>query len=431
MDFVSNQQEQIQQMIKLLGIASIEELFDSIPRSLVHPAPDLDDGLSELEVIQKMEKIGLENTYSRFDSYLGAGAYLHHVPALVNAVISRSEFLTAYTPYQPEVSQGMLQAIFEFQSSIASLTGLDAVNASVYDGASACAEAVLMALRIKKEKKSVVLLESVHPLYQAVIKQYLSGMNVPIIPYKKWKNSSCAACLVAQSPNFFGILEEMKNLAHEAHQNEALFIAVGNPLAYALLQPPGECEADIAVGDCQPLGLKLNFGGPYAGYMACRQEFVRQLPGRIVGETVDSKGNRGFVLTLQAREQHIRREKATSNICTNQALSALASLITILWYGPKGLKQLALTNYQRAHYLSSALEKLEGFSIAHPFFNEFTLTCPCSAEEALMHFREADIEPGVPLNRFFPHMDRHLLIAVTELKSLEQLNKFIAVASKL
>ena len=431
MDYVSNQEPQIEEMLKVLGIESVETLFSAIPKSLFHDKPTHDDGLSECELLQLFEKIGKKNTFTEYDSYLGAGAYSHYVPAIVSTITSRSEFLTSYTPYQPEVSQGMLQVIFEFQSTFASITGLDVANASVYDGASACAEALLMALRIQKDKKCVGISDGLNPLYRKVIDQYLSFLDVEILSLEACKGRSDIAAVLVQSPNFFGVIEDMPKLAKEAHASGSLFIACGNPLSYGLLNAPGDYDADIAVGDCQPLGLNLNFGGPYAGYMACKKEYVRQLPGRLVGETLDNKGQRGFVLTLQAREQHIRREKATSNICTNQALAALASLVSSLWYGPVGLKKLAMTNYQRAHYLSSELEKLPGFSVTHPHFNEFTLKLPCKVEHALDHFRKHHIEAGVPLNRFYKEMDRHLLVAVTELKSLEQLQKFIKVAGEI
>ena len=425
MDFVSNSEVQIQEMLESMGITSIEELFHSIPSSLFHSRLTCDDGLSEAEVLQWMENLGAKNSYSMFESYLGAGAYHHYVPALVSAITSRSEFLTSYTPYQAEISQGGLQAIFEFQSAYAALTGLDASNASVYDGASACAEAVLMALRLTK-KRSIALSQGLHPLYRRVVELYLEGLDVEIAPL-----SSSSACLLVQSPNFFGIIEEMPTLALQAHEQGALFIACGNPLSYGLLKCPGDYNADIAVGDCQPLGLPLSYGGPYAGYMTCKKDLIRQLPGRIVGETIDSNGEKGYILTLQAREQHIRREKATSNICTNQALAALSSLITLLWYGPIGLKKLALTNYQRAHYLSQELEKIPGFSIEHPFFNEFTLKVPCVAEEAEKHFRKAGIIPGLQLKKFYPHLSHHLLVSVTELKTMEALKKFISTAKEL
>jgi glycine dehydrogenase subunit 1 len=442
MDFVANQKPQIDEMLRELGIETIDALFAAIPEQLKHAPPQEDDGMSEWEVMQHMEKLAAENNLERA-SYLGAGAYAHHIPAMVSPIISRSEFLTSYTAYQPEASQGMLQTIFEFQSAIAALTAMDVSNASVYDAASACAEAILMALRIQKGKKRVLIADSVHPSYRKAVKLYLEDLEVDCtsLPhdeqgsldretYARLLNSE-TTCVLIQSPNFFGIVENMREWTQSAHAQGALFIACGNPMPYALFESPGEYGADIAVGDCQPLGIPLQFGGPYAGYMACRETHVRQLPGRIVGQTVDAQGERGFVLTLQAREQHIRREKATSNICTNQALAALASLITILWYGPKGLHQLALTNYQRAHYLSSELARLPGFSIWPGHFNEFVLKLPCETAHFLHHLQKANIEPGFPLERFYPQLKNHLLIAVTETKSLEQLNHYVRTAKEL
>ncbi len=348
MDFISNQAPQIKEMLALLGLNHIDELFSAIPADLILPRPLSDDGLSEYEGLCLMKKLADKNTFSNFESYLGAGAYEHHVPAIAAAICGKSEFLTSYTPYQAEASQGMLQAIFEFQSAVCALTGMDAANASVYDGASACAEALLMALRCKPGKNKILIAKSVHPHYRGVVAQYLGchDCQIECIPFNangainedsfdQLIDEKTAAVLI-QSPNFFGVLEKTQSLFDKVKQREALTILCANPLVYGLCLSAAEQGADIAVGDCQPFGIPLQFGGPYAGYMACKQELVRQLPGRIAGETLDRIRRRGFVLTLQAREQHIRREKATSNICTNQALAALASLIAILWYGKEG-----------------------------------------------------------------------------------------------
>ena len=380
MDFVANQKLQIEEMLKEIGASSVEELFEAVPRHLFLPKTTLDDGLSEFEGMRHIEQLAKKNTFSSFTSYLGAGAYEHHVPALVNAICSRSEFLTSYTPYQPEASQGMLQVIFEFQSAISALTGMDAANASLYDGASACAEGVLMALRTKK-KKQVIIGKSLHPHYRQVVDRYLANQEIEIkeAPFLHDGSLDIAATLplindetsaiFLQYPNFFGIIDEIKQIS--AHKKQALLIVCANPLVYGLYASAGELGADIAVGDGQPFGLPLQYGGPYVGYIACKQELIRQLPGRIVGETLDSKGRKGYVLTLQAREQHIRREKATSNICTNQALAALACLVALLWYGKEGIKKLALTNYQRAAYLKSKLPSISQCPllqrICHPF----------------------------------------------------------------
>lgn len=445
MDFISNREAQVQEMLRVIGIASIDELFESIPRKLKLAPPDEDDGLAEYEGMRLMEEIAGKNSFQNFTSYLGAGAYEHHVPALVSAICSKSEFLTSYTPYQPEASQGMLQAIFEFQSAICGLTGLDASNASLYDGATACAEALLMALRHNKERSKVILAHSLHPHYRQVAEQFLSSheTEIDMIPYLpdgsldqqtalRLIDGSTAAILL-QYPNFFGLIDELSAVISKAKSHGVLIILCANPLVYGLYASAAELGVDIAVGDTQPFGLPLQFGGPYAGYLACRQELLRQMPGRIVGETVDLEGQRGFVLTLQAREQHIRREKATSNICTNQALAALASLVAILWYGKEGIRKLALTNYQRTAYLK---ERLTALSIVpmnrnSPFFNEFVVNFGMPIENVLAHFRKQGIEPGIDLGQFYPELKNNLLVAVTEVKSKAMLDHYVHVAETL
>lgn len=445
MDFISNQKPQIEEMLAAIGIQSIEDLFESIPSTLKVKPFAHDDGLSEYEGLRLMEKLASKNTFPSFENYLGAGAYEHHVPALVGAVCSKSEFLTSYTPYQAEASQGMLQIIFEFQSAICALTGMDVANASVYDGASACAEAVLMSLRQNKPRQKLLIAESVHPHYRGVIGQYLRSHDTFIewIPFEKNQQVSLekikqqlddqTAAILIQSPNFFGVIESVKELFALAKQFGVLTILCANPLSYGIYASSNELGADIAVGECQPFGIPLQFGGPYVGYMACRQELVRQLPGRLVGETVDTHGKRGFVLTLQAREQHIRREKATSNICTNQALAALASLVAILWYGKEGLPALALTNYQRASYLREQLSTLPNLkvNVQTPIFNEFVVQFDRPIKEVQSHFRAQGIEPGIELGRYFPSLHDSLLVAVTETKSQTQLDRYVHVAREL
>lgn len=444
MDFISNQDEQNREMLAALGVSGVEELFSSIPAALRMKRPTADDGLSEYEGMRLMEALAAKNTFARWDNYLGAGAYEHHVPALVNAICSKSEFLTSYTPYQPEASQGMLQIIFEFQSAICALTGMDVSNASLYDGASACAEAMLMALRCQKGRAKVLVADSLHPNYRGVLEQYLCSpdLEVSSIPFlengsldfpslERALDSNTAAVLV-QYPNFFGGIDEISEVGKKAKAAGALLVVCANPLVYGLYASAAELNADIAVGDCQPFGLPLQFGGPYVGYIACRQEFLRQLPGRIVGETVDAQGKRGFCLTLQAREQHIRREKATSNICTNQALAALASLVAILWYGKEGVRKLALTNFQRASYLK---EKLSSITLptpfaSRPFLNEFVIKCKPPVLEVQDNFRKHQIEPGLALGRFFPQFADCLLVAVTETKSKAQLDKYLKIAEQ-
>lgn len=440
MNFIANKEQQNREMLAELGVKNVEELLRDIPKDIIQNLPKSDDGLSEYEVLALAEAIAAKNSFPHFDNYIGAGAYEHHVPALVGAICSKSEFLTAYTPYQAEMSQGMLQAIFEFQSVVCSLTGMDVANASVYDGASACAEAVLMALRITPERNKIVVSQALHPHYRAVVEEYVKNHGVeiatsPLLPddrldldaVKQQLDDKTAAILI-QSPNFFGVMEDAAPLFAIAKEKGILSILCANPLAYGIYASAGEVGADIAVGDMQPFGLPLQFGGPYVGYMACREALVRQLPGRLVGETTDAKERRGYVLTLQAREQHIRREKATSNICTNQALAALATLVGVLWYGPEGVRKLAMANFQRASYLRERLGQIPGFKTNdQPIFNEFVLQLSRPASEALAHCRMSQIEAGLDLARYFPERKNQLLVAVTETKSLEKLERFIAV----
>lgn len=445
MDFVSNQEEQRQEMLKAIGVTSIGELFAAVPEKLRCSPPSTDDGISEFEGIQLMEHLGKKNTFPHYENYLGGGAYEHHVPALVGAICGKSEFLTGYTPYQAEVSQGMLQAIFEFQSAICALTGMDVSNASVFDAASACTEATLMAIRTKKGRKKVLVASTLHPHYRQVMEQVLSHQEIalislPFLPNGRLDHQAFQEALdentiavLFQSPNFLGIMENLPSLTPQIKEAGALTILCANPMAYGLYASAGELGADIAIGDTQPFGLPLQYGGPYVGYIACRQELVRQLPGRLVGETVDTQGNRGFVLTLQAREQHIRREKATSNICTNQALAALASLVAICWYGKQGVKELALTNYQRTAYLKGKLEQIPQLKTLSdaPHFNEFVVKFPKPFDQVQQHFRNHHIEPGIHLGTYFPTLNDHFLIAVTETKNQAQLDRYVEIAQEI
>ena len=443
MDFVSNQKPQIDAMLKEIGIGSVEELFEAIPQSLRLSPPTEQDGLSEFEGLQLMDALSKKNSYQHYENYLGAGAYEHHIPALVDAICSRSEFLTAYTPYQAEASQGMLQAIFEYQAAICALTGMDLSNASLYDGASACAEALLMTMRLKKERSEVLISPALHPNYRKVVEQYLSSHAITIkeIPQTKdWRidlqaldgmlNDSTIAVLV-QSPSFYGLMEDVAAISAKVKAKGALLILSANPLSFGIYASAGELGVDIAVGDCQPFGLPLEFGGPYCGYLACKRELARQMPGRFAGETVDTEGRRGFVLTLQAREQHIRREKATSNICTNQALAALASLIAMMWYGKKGIPKLAQTNFSRSSYLRDQLKRVPGTTVLSesPHFNEFAFSFGVPYKVVQEHFRSHKIEPGLHLGDYDPKLTDYFLIAVTETKSKQQLDHYVQVAA--
>lgn len=442
MDFIANSEAQVLAMLKKIGVASIEELFSAIPASLKRPAPLENDGLSESEGWQMICQLAKKNSYTSFDSYLGAGAYEHYIPAIVSAICSKSEFLTSYTPYQAEASQGMLQAIFEYQSAICALTSMDVANASLYDGASACAEAALMAMRLQKGQNRLLIASSLNPHYRQVVEQYTKSHRLTIETIGYLPDGSLdqealkaalkegGAALLMQSPNFFGVIEDVPSIQEELKKQHALLLLAANPLSYGLYKPAGELMADIAIGDSQPFGLSQAFGGPFVGYLACRQEYLRQMPGRIVGETTDSKGQRGFVLTLQAREQHIRREKATSNICTNQSLAALASLVTISWYGKKGIHDVALMNAQKAHYLKQGLADISGIRLQGclAVFNEFTVSFGRPAKAVQAHFRQHGIEPGLALADYYQDLTDFFLVAVTEVKAKEQLDRYLQVA---
>ena len=423
MDFIANKEPQIEAMLKDLGVASIEELWKSIAKELILENHPFDDGLSEMEGLHALQELASKNRAHEFQCYLGGGAYEHYVPAIVAAIQSKSEFLTAYTPYQSEVSQGMLQAIFEFQTAITKLTGMDVANASMYDGASACAEALLMAIHSTGRSK-VLIPETLNPNYRRVIDIYLKSTPIPETKdglidraaFRQLLDDQTAAVLFP-FPNYYGIVEDLKSLIEETKKAGALSILQANPLALALYQPG---DVDIVAGDGQPLGLPLNFGGPYVGFLACKEPLLRRLPGRIVGVTKDRNGKECYVLTLQAREQHIRREKATSNICTNQALQSLAMLVTMLWYGKEGLRELALTNFQRASYLKASLEQMptvKPFSKA-PIFNEFVMQFDKDPREL---FYKNKILPGIYLE------NNRLLIAVTETKSKKQLDEYCEI----
>lgn len=429
MDYAANQKEQIDKQLKFLGIGSIEELYKAVPSSIRQKAPVEEDGLSEMEAFQKMVNLGKQNAFPAYKNYLGGGSYEHYIPALVSFLTQKSEFLTSYTPYQAEASQGYLQAMFEYQSAICTLTQMDAAIGSVYDGASAVSEAVLMSLRVHPERHKVIFASTLNPHYQGVVEQYLKGLNIqpvfiPAMPDKRVDIDALkklidgnTASIVIQSPNYLGIIEDVKAIA--ALKNDSLLILAANPMSFGLYASAGELEVDISVGDTQPFGIPLQFGGPYSGYIATKTPYLRQLPGRIVGETVDSKGRRGFTLVLQAREQHIRREKATSNICTNQALMSLCTLISLLWYGKEGVPKLARLNFERAMYLKTGLENLGFKTYPSPIFNEFWVGISNANP-----FKSKQIVPGIPYGK-------GLIVAVTETKSIEDLDRYLQVAKEI
>ncbi len=427
-----------QAMLDLIGKRTFEDLISHIPKDVRAKALDLHDGLSELELSKKVTDLALKNkSTSDQSSFLGGGCYKRYVPAIVGSVLSRSEFATAYTPYQPEVSQGSLQAIYEFQTAICLLTGMDVANASMYDGPTACAEAALMAARLTSRNK-VVVSDTVNPEYSAVTSTYVKncGLACESAPntdgtttFSKDLLDNDVAAVIVQYPNYFGVLEDIQQLADQAHKCGALLVVVTDPISLGLLTPPGEFGADIVIGDAQSCGNNLSFGGPSAGYMACRKEYIRQLPGRLAGMTVDNRGQRAFTLTLQTREQHIRRAKATSNICTNQALNALAMLVYLSFMGPQGLQRLANISLQRAHYLADKLTAIPGVALLYkqPFVNEFAIKTDLSAEKLLSHLQEKGILGGINLSKFHAGLDKAILVTVTEMNDVQELDSYANV----
>jgi len=435
MSYVPHTDADRAEMLAAIGVEAVEDLFHDVPAAQRFPDLDLPDPLSEMEIMAELQAISEENLdLGHFTSFLGAGAYQHYVPRIVDHVISRSEFYTAYTPYQPEISQGTLQSIFEYQSMICALTGVEVANASHYDGATSTAEAVVMALNVARGKrKRVILSPGVHPEYRAVIRTYVQGMDLDIVGDDDLTadlNDLAAlldkdtACLVVQSPNFFGEIEDLAGLAEKVQAARALLIVVTDPISLGMLKPPGEYGADIVVGEGQALGNGLNYGGPYLGLFACREKHVRKMAGRLVGETVDTEGRRGFVLTLSTREQHIRRERATSNICTNQALCALATSVHLAALGPAGMRKLAELCYHKAHYAASRIAALDRFQVVgqKPFFKEFVVRCPAPVK-AINDYLLAEwgIIGGYDLGKDYPHLEDHMLICVTEVISKEEI----------
>jgi len=437
MRYFSHGESDLAEMLRVVGVESLEDLANVLPEPLRLKKPlDLPPPLSEMELIEHLRSLSKAGKLGkRFVSFLGAGAYDHFIPSVVDHILRRSEFYTAYTPYQPEVSQGTLQAIFEFQTLICQLTGMDLANASVYDGASAVAEAVLMAHRIRGKKKCLFA-RTVHPEYRLVARTYTHPLNPELreIPYTQEGVTDLEALrnaldgettsVVIQQPNFFGCLEDVMGIAELAHAHEALFIvAVAEPLSLALLEPPWKLGADIVVGEGQSFGNPLSFGGPYVGFFASKQNFLRSLPGRLVGETVDQRGRRGFLLAVATREQHIRREKATSNICTNQALCALAVLVYLTLMGKEGLRELAEMNLSKCEYAKKRLAEVGRLRFSAPTFNEFVLTVKGEPESILARLLQQEIIGGLPLKRFYPEMEKEILVCLTEKHSKEDIER--------
>lgn len=425
-------------MLKSMNAESFEDLVAHIPPEIRVKELNIPAGLSELELTEHVRKLADRNVpASRQVSFLGAGWLRRFVPASVPAIVSRSEFATAYTPYQPEVAQGTLQVIYEFQTAICLLTGMEVANASIYDGPTACAEAALMAGRVT-ERRKVLLSESLNPEYMAVSRTYLEtcGLTCSVVPSpdgtvnaEQLQLNDEVAGIIVQYPNFFGCLEDLQLLADAAHKHGALLVVVTDPVNLALLEPPGSFGADIVVGDAQQCGNNLSYGGPSAGFMATRNQYIRQLPGRLCGLTVDNRGQRAFTLTLQTREQHIRRARATSNICTNQALNALTMLVYLTLIGPEGLATLAKVGLQRAHYLAELLKGIQGVRLKfdRPFVNEFVVETDAPAAAVLDALRSRGILGGFCPERTHPALNHAFVVSVTEVNSPDQLTHFAEV----
>lgn len=438
--FTPHTEQDVRQMLGAIGADTVAELFSDIPETLRALSFNLPPGKSENETVRLFNDLARRNRTDCI-SFLGGGYYDHFIPAAVNTVSSRSEFFTAYTPYQPEASQGTLRAIFEYQTMIAGITGLDYANASLYDGGTGLYEAIAMAVRTNNRKK-VIVDKGVNPLFRRIIKTYVLNIDIEIIEadLKGIRSDrdaleslmdETAAALVVQNPNFFGVVDDYEALFDRARSIGIVTIIAFYPLSLGILKTPGEMHADIAVGEGQSLGLPLSFGGPYLGLMAVEKKFVRKMPGRIVGETIDRNGRQAFVLTLQAREQHIRREKATSNICSNQALCALRAVVYLALMGKEGFRKTALLCMERAGYMKEQLRGLKGVRVLEDqTFNEFTVTLPVAASSFMKGMLSEGFAAGLPASLFYANMEKHLIISTTEKRSIEEIDGYMTAARK-
>jgi glycine dehydrogenase subunit 1 len=439
MTYIANTREETREMLESIGVGSIDELFSDIPESIRLQHPPGPHALSEMETLGLLARRASWNRTAAgaYSNFMGAGSYEHFIPAAVQAIAQRGEFLTSYTPYQPEASQGTLQVVYEFQTMICSLTGMDVANASMYDGASALAEAALMAIRIT-DRNRVLIPASLHPAYRQALVSYTQALGVEIVTWETggkldWPAAANeTAAVVVQHPNFFGYVEPCEEISALARKRGALVIAVTNPMSLSVLEPPGAWGADIAVGEAQPVGLPMNFGGPYAGFMACRQEHIRKMPGRIVGRSVDGRGRDAFVLTLQTREQHIRRERATSNICTNQGLCATMVTLYLALIGKGGLARVGDLNLLRASALHDQLVVLPGVEpySDRAYFNEFTVRLPMAGERFYEGMRREGVLPGLPAARLGYYDPNLLIVCATETKDDDDLNVYLNAAMK-
>lgn len=436
MPFIANTEAERQEMLQLLGCESVEELWSKAQIPVAsNDFSHIAAGLTELEAGKKLQGMAAKNS-TDLTYFVGMGYYDHFIPAAVSEIIGQAGFYTAYTPYQPEASQGTLQAIFEWQSAIARLTGMEVANASLYDGGSAVFEAMAMALRSSRKRKQVIVSEAMSPIYRKMLNTYSANLDCEIKTISADKETSSikelsealsedTACVIVQYPNVFGTIEDWTEFVAEAKAKSVICIAACYPTALSLLKTPGEFGFDIVVGEGQPLGLNLSFGGPYLGYMCTTNKLVRRMPGRIAGKTVDNQGRTGYVLTLQAREQHIRREQAVSNICSNKNLCAVAALVYMSVLGKEGLKEVADLSMKKARYAANKLTEIPGVKLLgnSPFFNEFVIELPCPAEDLVSKVLKQGYAAGIPLGQYYPERENQLLIAVTEKRSKEEIDQ--------
>lgn len=435
MDFVPHDKKTVAEMLRVIGVNNIEELFQDIPKDLIKEKLGLPQGLSEPDLYRRLEEISKRNKIYT-SSFLGAGCYYHYIPSIVDFVISRSEFYTSYTPYQAEASQGYLQAIYEYQTIISRLTQMDIANASMYDGSTALAEAAIMATLITN-KNSILMLEGIHPEYIEVVKTYCWGQNIgfKIVTQEKVLNqlNEEVAAILFQSPNFFGDIEDIADLVKKVREkspNCLIIQVMTDPTCLGVIKPPGLTDIDIFVAEGQSFGISPSFGGPGLGIFTTKKKYLRKIPGRLIGKTKEINGTReGFILTLQAREQHIRREKASSNICTNQALCALASLVYLLSMGKTGLKKIATQNFQKAYYLKSELGKIPEYKILNskPTYNEFLLKCP-DIDSLIYQCKQQNLLPPLKISKYYPKMKNIALVCITEMNSKDSIKAFIQAA---
>jgi len=447
MDYIQHTQEDVKQMLERIGVSGIEELFESVPEAIRFKGNlSLPQAHSEIELRKRMEQLARKNHAVGAENFcfLGGGCYDHYIPVVVDAVTSRGEFYTAYTPYQAEASQGTLQSIFEYQTAICELTGMEVSNASHYDGGTAFAEALIMAYNLNPKRRKILVSRAIHPEYRAIARTYTAPLPVDLIEVdfrdgttdieklRSLAKKDQTLAIAFQTPNFFGCIEDCFEISKVARACDAFLIAVCDPISLAVLAPPGSYDADIAVGEGQPLGCEMSFGGPHFGFFTVKMKYVRKMPGRLIGETSDTQGRRAFVMTLMTREQHIRREKATSNICTNQALMAMRGLIYLVTLGKRGIREVAELCLQKAHYASEEISRLKRFAprFSAPFFREFALKCPLPAAQVVENLNKMGVSFGPDLGRWYPELSDTLLVAVTEKRTKEDIDLLVRALGK-